>query len=89
MRVQPAAREILITVEDTGEGIPPEALRQAFEPFWRGDPSRAAAGGSGLGLAIARGLIQAHGGRVWAESRPEGGARVSFTLPVAATPTAR
>nr|MBA2615768.1 hypothetical protein [Actinomycetota bacterium] len=40
-------------------------------------------GGAGLGLAIARGLVEAQGGRIWAESRAEGGARVSFTLPSA------
>ncbi len=53
-----------------------------FDRFWRADPSRSARG-SGLGLAIARGLVEAHGGRIWAEDRPGGGARVSFTLPAA------
>ena len=55
-----------------------------FERFWRADPSRSA-DGSGLGLAIAQGLVEAQGGLIWAENRPDGGARVAFTLPVART----
>jgi two-component system sensor histidine kinase KdpD len=55
-----------------------------FEGFWREDGSRTrASGGSGFGLAIAQGLVQAHGGRIWAENRAGGGARVAFTLPLA------
>jgi len=79
--VQPLDAEVQVTVQDTGEGLPPEALRSAFDRFWRADPARPR-GGSGLGLAIARGLVEAQGGRVWVENGPAGGARVSFTLPV-------
>jgi signal transduction histidine kinase len=82
VRVEPASAEVRISVEDSGEGIAPEALRRVFDRFWRADPARSA-GGSGLGLAIARGLVEAHGGRIWAENRPGSGARVSFTLPAA------
>jgi signal transduction histidine kinase len=82
VRVAPASDQVRVSVEDSGEGIAPEALRRVFDRFWRDDPARSGAG-SGLGLAIARGLVEAQGGRIWAENRPSGGARVCFTLPVA------
>jgi signal transduction histidine kinase len=86
VRAEPRAAEIEVTVEDTGDGLEPEAVARMFDRFWRGDLARTtgAGAGAGLGLAIARGLVEAHGGRIWAESRPEGGTRVSFTLPAAA-----
>jgi signal transduction histidine kinase len=83
IRVEPRADEVEVIVEDTGDGLEPEATRRMFERFWRGDAARSTGRGSGagLGLAIARGVVEAHGGRIWAESRPGGGARVCFTLP--------
>jgi signal transduction histidine kinase len=72
-----------ISVTDTGPGIPPAALPRLFDRFYRVDVSRQlATGGSGLGLAIVRAIIEAHGGTVWAENSPQGGARIVFTLPL-------
>jgi signal transduction histidine kinase len=69
---------------DDGPGVPEEDLSRLFDRFWRGDPARTrATGGSGLGLAIARHIVEAHGGRIWAEPTPGGGLTVVFTLPTA------
>ena len=81
--VEPRTGEVVVTVEDTGEGLAAETLARMFERFWRRDTARPR-GGAGLGLAIARGLVEAQGGRIWAEDRAGGGARVSFSLPAAA-----
>jgi two-component system OmpR family sensor kinase/two-component system sensor histidine kinase BaeS len=85
---------VIVTVTDTGPGIAPEDLPHIFDRFYRADKSRArASGGSGLGLAIVKQLVEAHGGRVWAESpvfgRPGAaghGTRISFTLSAANLP---
>ena len=78
------ADEIITTVADTGEGISAEDLPNIFERFYRVDKSRArSTGGSGLGLTIAKRLVEAHGGRIWAESEPGQGSTFSFTLPLA------
>ncbi len=82
--VEPDTDYVLVAVEDTGDGLSPVAAQRMFERFWRDDASRTgSSGGAGLGLAIARGLVQAHGGTIWAENRDGGGARVAFTLPLA------
>jgi two-component system sensor histidine kinase BaeS len=73
---------IRVAVEDTGAGIPPEALPHIFERYFQAGPSRSRhPGTSGLGLSIVRALAEAHGGSVGAENRPEGGARLWFELP--------
>ena len=81
VRLDAAEDHVTVSVEDTGSGLTAEAARRMFDRFWRSDPARS--GGTGLGLAIARGLVEAQGGRIWAEGAATGGARVSFTLPVA------
>ncbi len=73
----------LVRVADNGPGVPPESLPALFERFWRGDHSRSrATGGSGLGLAIVRHIIEAHGGRVWAQATPGGGLTIGLWLPI-------
>jgi signal transduction histidine kinase len=82
VRVERREDDLVLRVEDSGEGLQGEAPARMFERFWRADRARSGSG-AGLGLAIARGLVEAHGGRIWAENRPQGGACVSFTLPAA------
>ncbi len=82
VEVQEEPDGVVASVVDRGPGVPPEELPLLFERFHRVDRSRArATGGSGLGLAIARQLVEAHGGTIWAESRPGEGARFGFRLP--------
>jgi K+-sensing histidine kinase KdpD len=66
---------------DTGAGIAGEVLPHVFDRFWQG--RRADRRGSGLGLPIVKGIVQAHGGRVWVESIPGRGSTFFFTAPVA------
>jgi two-component system sensor histidine kinase KdpD len=71
----------LVEVADQGPGLPPEDLERVFEKFYRG-PGHEPKGGVGLGLAICRGIIEVHGGRIWADNRSGGGAVLRFTLPL-------
>jgi signal transduction histidine kinase len=96
MRFTPAGGRVRVTasrqngsvdvaVADTGPGIAPEHLPRLFERFYRVDTARSRdEGGTGIGLAIARSVIEAHGGRIWAQSEPGKGSTFTFELPVAA-----
>ncbi len=84
-----ADRAVELSVSDEGPGIPEEDLSRVFERFYRVDKSRARdPGGTGLGLAIVKHLIELHHGSVRAENRPEGGTRVTITLPLDRLPLA-
>jgi two-component system sensor histidine kinase KdpD len=76
-----------VVVEDMGKGIPAELRRRVFDKFFRamrdGDITTSEPSGTGMGLAIAKGIVEAHGGRIWIEPRRDGpGTRVCFTLPI-------
>jgi two-component system phosphate regulon sensor histidine kinase PhoR len=75
-------RDIQFSIEDNGIGIPREDIPRIFERFYRVDKGRSQElGGTGLGLSIVKHLVQAHGGRVWAESQLGKGSTFYFTLP--------
>jgi two-component system OmpR family sensor kinase/two-component system sensor histidine kinase BaeS len=82
-----AARDgqgVMFEVEDSGPGLPPEALAHVFDRFWRTERDRSRqSGGSGLGLAICRAIVLAHGGGITAESEPGVGTAFRFTIPTA------
>jgi signal transduction histidine kinase len=76
--------EALIAIADSGPGIPEDRMEVIFEPHVR-LPGRQKPMGSGLGLYIARGIVETHGGRIWAENRPEGGVRFTMAVPLRST----
>ncbi len=76
-------RFVQIEVSDQGYGIPPEEREKVFEAFHQG-PIKSVKGGVGLGLAICKGLIEAHGGRIWVKDQAAPGTTIAFTLPTAA-----
>ncbi len=81
--VSPDKDDILVSVSDTGEGIPAEHLAYVFERFYKVDNARSRkTGGAGLGLAIAKQMVELHGGIIWVESEVGKGSKFSFTLPV-------
>lgn len=86
-RVSDDGSLVAVWVDDRGPGIPPGEAERIFDRFHRATARARAAGpqGTGLGLSIARALVEAHGGRLWAEGRPGGGSRFTATWPVAAT----
>jgi signal transduction histidine kinase len=71
--------QVIFRVADTGSGIAPENLPRVFDRFWQA--TRANRQGAGLGLPITKGIVEAHGGRIWVESTPNRGTTFSFTIP--------
>lgn len=82
-----AGGEVVVAVHDTGPGIPATQLTAAFDGFWQGQAGLAR--GTGLGLTIAKGIVEAHGGRIWADSTVGEGSTFRFTLPAVARATIR
>lgn len=79
-----AGDEVVVSVIDQGPGVQEDQTERIFERFYQVDPSRSGGEGTGLGLAICKHIIEAHGGRIWAESNADGrGGHFSFTLPLA------
>jgi two-component system sensor histidine kinase KdpD len=76
-------QQVTVEVADRGPGLPAGDEQRVFDKFFR---AQSATGGAGLGLTICRGIIEAHGGRIWAENRPDGGAVFRFTLPLEGQP---
>ncbi len=86
VRVEQSESEACVSVTDHGAGIAADDLPRIFDRFYRADGSASTATGVGLGLFISRGMIEAHGGRIWAESAPGFGSRFTVALPLAAVP---
>jgi signal transduction histidine kinase len=77
-----AGERLTVRVDDDGPGVPPHERERVFNRFHRSEASRdRGSGGSGLGLAIARSIVEQHGGGIWIEPSPLGGARVAFEIP--------
>lgn len=81
VRAQAADTDAEITVADRGYGLSDDQVERVFDKFYRLQRANGA-GGTGLGLSISKGIVEAHGGRIWATNRPEGGAVITFTLPL-------
>jgi signal transduction histidine kinase len=78
LEVSVEGREVCFSISDTGAGISAEHLPHLFERYWQAREGERS--GAGLGLYIARGIVEAHGGRIWADSTRGKGTRISFTL---------
>ena len=77
---------VVVEVADRGPGLAEDEREQVFEKLYRGAASKTGGRGAGLGLAIARAIVVAHGGRIWAANRSDGGAIFSFSLPLEEAP---
>jgi len=90
VKVSGAPGEVRVAVADSGTGIQPQALAHIFDQFYQAESvSTREHEGLGLGLSIAKGLVELHGGRIWAESTPGAGSTFTFTLPTDPSPTRR
>jgi two-component system sensor histidine kinase SaeS len=90
IRALDVGKEVEVQIADTGEGISAKDLPRLFDRTFRADPSRSrSSGGAGLGLTIAKGIVEAHGGRIWAKSEVGRGSVFAFTLPKAARASKR
>ena len=81
VRADLADADVVVSVEDHGIGIPVARRAHIFESFYRANTHGPVAG-SGIGLAICKGIVEAHGGRIWAESEEEEGTTMRFTIPL-------
>ena len=77
------ASAVALSVTDFGVGVPEQELDAVFDKFVQSSKTKNGAGGTGLGLAICKEIIDGHGGRIWVEPNPVGGARFTFTIPTA------
>ena len=75
-------KQVVVEVKDAGIGIPPDDLERIFDKFYRVLQQPHSIAGTGLGLSICKGIIEAHGGTIWAANNPTGGVTLTFTLPV-------
>ena len=81
LQAENAAEKVQFSIQDTGIGITAEDLPRIFEKFFKSDRARSG-GGTGLGLAIAKHLVEAHGGKIWAESQENVGSTFFFSVPI-------
>jgi signal transduction histidine kinase len=84
VQAEQSGREVRFAVQDTGPGIAEEDLPRAFDRYWQATHARR--GGAGLGLSIAKGIVEAHGGRIWIESAKGAGCTFFFTIPASTAP---
>jgi len=84
LSAQTESNLVRFSVRDTGVGIPADDLERIFERFYKADRARSG-GGTGLGLSISRHLVEAHGGKIWAESMEGRGSTFYFTIPIASS----